>query len=132
MFYSVIDAASLNNPTILNGFTHIDVSVHFEPKSPTSKYHYIFLLKFKDSEIHQQLTKVQKEMLYSWYSFFWNERILYIVFDKRKFEISLPGGWSSPEYKAAQEYGRTHGIPDAYLDYRQDFQPYAEIVSKLK
>src|SRR3989338_2768637 len=105
MFYSVIDASSLKDPTILNEFKHLKVTIQYEPHSPTQKYHYIFLLQIHDSEINSVISKIQKEMLYSWYSFFWSKPLLYIVFDSKKFEINLPGGWSSDEYIQAQKFG---------------------------
>ena len=131
MFYSIIDAASLNDPTILNSLNHRKVTVQYEPESPTSKYHYIFLLQIDDTAISSVTTKIQKEMKESWYSFFWSKSILYIVFDTDKFQIDIPDGWNSENYNAAQEFGRTQKIPEVYLDFKTLFQPYKEMIEKL-
>jgi len=131
MFYSTIDAASLNDPTILNRFYHRKVTVQYEPESPTSKYHYIFLIQIEDKEIESAMTTLQKEMKESWYSFFWSKGMLYIVFDAQRFQIDLPDGWDSGNYKSAQDFGRSQGIPEVYLDFKTHFQPYKEMVAKL-
>ena len=128
MFYAVIDAASLKNPTILNNFRHRKVTVRYEPQSPTSKYHYIFLLEIQVTEIEENISKIQKEMLVSWYSFFWSETVLYIVFNSKRFRIDIPSGWSSDQYKAAQELGRKQQIPEVYLDFKTHFQPYRNMI----
>lgn len=130
MFYSIIDAASLNNPTILNDFIHDKVTVQYEPESPTSKYHYVFLFRIDEKDIKNVITKMQKEMKESWYSFFWNESTLYIVFNTNRFEINLLDGWSSKNYNAAQALGRTQGIPEVYLDFKTHFQPYKNMVKE--
>lgn len=39
-FYSIIDAASLRNPTILNDLNSVKVTVQHEPESSTSPYHF--------------------------------------------------------------------------------------------
>lgn len=131
MFYSIIDAASLNDPTILNDFKHLKVTVQYEPESPTSKFHYIFLIQIEDKEVDKAITTFQKQMKESWYSFFWSESTLNIVFDTKRFRIDLPDGWESDNYKAAQDLGRSQGIPEVYLDFKTHFQPYKKMVAKL-
>lgn len=128
MFYSIIDAASLNNPTVLNDFHNLKVSVQYEPESPTSNYHFIFLLMIDNARIENAISKIMGEMKVSWYSFFWSDTILYIVFNSNQFQIKLPTGWSSEEYEAAQKFGRTQNIPEVYLDFKTHFQPYKDMV----
>ncbi|OGG36610.1 hypothetical protein A3J20_00555 [Candidatus Gottesmanbacteria bacterium RIFCSPLOWO2_02_FULL_42_29] len=132
MFYGLIDSASLKNPTILNDFSQLKVKVQYESHSTTSKYHYNFLLEFSDKNINTAISKIQREMRSSWYSFFWSKSILYIVFGFKKFKIDLPNGWTSDEYKAAQKFGKSQNIPDEYLDYKIYFQPYKNIVDYLE
>ena len=127
MFYAIIDSASLKNPTILNDFKPRKITVSYEPESKTAKYHYNFLLEFKNDKIMTVIPKIQKEMLLSWYTFFWDENILYIVFKTRKFQIDLLNGWTSEEYKTAQKFGKTQNIPDDYLDFKKYFKPTKEI-----
>ena len=124
MFYAIIDSASLKNPTILNDFPHKKITVTFEPQSSTNKYHYNFLLEIKTDNIGNVISKLQKEMLSSWYSFFWSKSKLYIVFNSKKFEIRLPGGWISKEYKSAQQFGRSQNIPQEYLNFKKYFKPF--------
>jgi|SRR3989344_1553594 len=129
MLYAIIDAWSLNNPTILNDLKHIKVTVDFEPYSHVNKYHFNFFLRSKKNEV---LNIIQKEMKEGWYSFFWNKRTLHIVFAKNNFKISLPNGWSSQTYMEAQIYGKSKGIQDKYLNFKQFFQKYLKKVGKLK
>lgn len=121
MFFVIIDAASLHNPTILNDFDCVKVTVNFEPKSTTSKYHFNFLLRIEDAQIEETIFKIQKEMSVGWYTFFWNDNTLHIVFNTKKFEIQLPDGWSSEAYKAAQQFGKTQNITEEYLDFKKFF-----------
>jgi len=131
MYYAIIDSASLKNPTILNSYEHLKVTVQFEPQSQTSKYHYIFLLQFSDNAVDKAIDDFQQEMLYSWYSFFWNDTSLNIVFDKKRFSVSLPDGWSSDEATKAVEFGKSQGIQEEYLDYRAQFKPYEDKLHEL-
>ncbi len=124
MYYALIDSSSLKNPTILNNYKHLKISIQFEPNSSVSKYHYIFLLQISDEDIDQSIIDIQKEMLYSWYSFFWNKRVLFIVFDTKRFTIDLPDGWTSNQMNQAQEFGKSQGISDEYLDYKKYFIPF--------
>lgn len=119
MFYALIDAASLKKPTILNNFQHYKVMVKYEPQSPTSKYHYVFLLQLEENKNDEIITTIQQEMLFSWYAFFWSDSRLYIVFNSKKFTVYLPNGWESESYRAAQEFGKTQDIPEEYLDYKK-------------
>ena len=129
-YYSIIDSASLKNPTLLNKFKHLKVTIQYEPESPTAKYHYIFLLEFNTEKIGKIISDYQKEMLYSWYSFFWSKNLLYIVFDSEFFKIDIPSGWSSDIYKAAQLFGRKQKIPEIYLDFKKQFHPYLKMGKK--
>lgn len=127
MFNSIIDAASLKNPTILNNFKQRKVTVKYEPESLTAAYHYIFILEI-DDDILAAITNIQNEMLNSWYSFFWNETTLYIVFNTKYFKIDMAKDWSPVEYNAAQEFGRTQDIPEVYLDFKREFLIHKEMV----
>ena len=69
-------------------------------------------------------------MMKSWYSFFWSESILYIVFNTNRFRIDIPHGWMSKNYKAAQIFGRTQKIPEVYLDFKTHFRPYQDMIKK--
>lgn len=121
MFYAIIDAASLQNPTILNDFDCVKVTVQHEPESSTSKYHFIFSLRIEMDQIDKVISTIQNKMMESWYAFFWNDRILHIVFNTKKFEIQLPDGWSSEVYLAAQQFGKTQNITEEYLDFKKFF-----------
>jgi len=121
MNYANIDAASLNNPTVLNDFQTIKVVIQDEPESSTSKYHFIFLLQIDETEIDQSILTIQKELQEGWYTFFWSDRTLNIVFNTQKFQIALADGWVSKEYNAAKKYGRTQNIPEKYLDFKKFF-----------
>ncbi|KKS97958.1 MAG: hypothetical protein UV73_C0004G0100 [Candidatus Gottesmanbacteria bacterium GW2011_GWA2_43_14] len=132
IYYSLIDSASLKNPTILNKFQHRKVTVQYEPESSTAKFHYNFLLEYKTEKIEPIISEFQNEMHYGWYSFFWNEEKLFIVFDSKLFKIDFSTGWVAEEYKAAQQFGKTQKIPEVYLDFKNYFQPFKEMTDKLK
>jgi len=129
MYYAVIDSSSLKNPTILNNYKHLKVTIQFEPHSSASKYHHNFLLQFPDNVVDQAIIDIQKEMLYSWYSFFWNDCVLNIVFDKKRYQINIPIELSSKKYTSAQEFGKTQGIQEEYLDFVKYFKPYYKIAA---
>ncbi len=131
MYYALIDSSSLKNPTILNNYEHLKVTIQYEPNSSASKYHHNFLLQFPDADIDQKIAAFQKEMLYSWYSFFWNANLLYIVFDEKRFIVSIPNGWLTDEMKDAQKYGKSQGIAEEYLDFKVYFKPYQDMVREL-
>ena len=131
MFYALVDSAALKNPEVLNNYKQLKVTIQFEPQSSTSKYHYNFLMQFPNNVLDKAITGIQKEMLYSWYTFFWNDKVLNIVFDKKKFEISLPNGWNSSKIKEAQEFGRSQSIKEEYLNFKDYFKPYEDMVRKL-
>lgn len=131
MYYALIDSSSLKNPTILNNYEHLKVTIQFEPNSLVSKYHHNFLLQFPDNVVDQAIADIQKEMLKSWYSFFWNNNMLNIIFDTKKFAVSLPDGWSSDQMKQAQEFGKSQGISEEYLDFKVYFMPYDDMVREL-
>jgi len=126
MYYGVVDSWSLKNPTILNDFPQIKVSVQYEPHSDVSKYHYNFLLKSVDDPM---IERIQKEMKKGWFSFFWNEEIFCIAFDAKSFKIALPNDWSSQSYKGAQDFARSQGIQNEYVDFKKH---YDDIILKLK
>lgn len=123
MFYTLVDSASLKNPTLLNGFKFRKVTVSHEPKSTSAKYHYNFLLEIQSRALENVISKFQKEMLSGWYSFFWNKSLLYIVFNSAKFKINLPDCWESKEYKAAQIFGKSQNISEEYLNFKKYFNP---------
>lgn len=124
MFFAIIDSASLKDPTILNDFQKRKVTVSYEPESTAGKYHYNFFLEIKSGEIEKVISKFQKEMLISWYSFFWSKSLLFIVFNSKKFKITLPDGWTSQEYKNAQKFAKSQDIPEEYLDFKKYFKPF--------
>ena len=132
MYYAIIDSASLRDPAILNEFKHLKVTVQYEPHSTVSKYHYIFLLQFSDETIDTAIATFQKETLPSWYTFFWSDTVLNIVFDTKVFKIDLPNGWTSQQYTEAQKFGASQEIPQEYLDFQTHFRPYQEIAVNFK
>lgn len=126
MYHAIIDSASLKNPTILNNYEHLKVTVQFEPQSTVSKYHYIFLLQFPDTAVDQAIAALQQKMLPSWYSFFWNDTSVNIVFYTARFLVNLPDGWTSKEAMKAKEFGKSQGIAEEYLDFQSQLKPYRD------
>jgi hypothetical protein len=132
MFYAIVDSESLENPTILNNFEQLKVTIQYEPLSNESKYHTIFLLKFEDDFIEKAIKLIQKELKKSWYLFFWNKNTVNIVFNIKQFKVNIPINSNSSEYKSAQEFGKSHEIQDEYLNYIKYFQPYYDMTEKLE
>ena len=122
-YNALIDSASLKNPTILNDFSQIKITINHEPHSETAKYHYNFLLEIPKEKMNSAIIKIQKQMFPGWYFFFWNKKTLFVVFNTRKFKINLPGGWQSANYKTAQSFGKKQGISVKYLDFKKYFRP---------
>lgn len=131
MYYALIDSSSLKNPTILNNYKHLKVFIQYEPSSSANKYHHNFLLQVPDDDVNKLIAEIQKEMLRSWYSFFWNERVLNIVFDKKQFSVNLPNGWSLNQARQAQKFGKSQGISEEYLDFKVYFKPYEDMAQEL-
>lgn len=130
MFYAVIDTESLSDPKIVNSFKQLRVEVEYEPNSTASKYHHVFFLQIKDEEVGKQMDKFSREMKDGWYAFFWNNKILYIIFNKERFRVGLPVKKQDLEYLKSQEYGRLIGIQGEFLDFDKYFKRYDRIASK--
>jgi hypothetical protein len=132
MFYAIVDSESLENPTILNKFKQIKVTVQYEPLSNANKYHTVFLIKFEDNFIDNSIIAIQKELKKGWYLFFWNKNTINIVFNTKQFKVKTPINTNSSEYKSAQEFGKSQDIHDEYLNYIKYFQPYYDMTENLK
>jgi len=131
MYFAVVDSASLIDPVILNNYPQIRVTVQDEPQSSATRYHYAFILKFENGNIEKIISEFQTVMLPAWFSFFWDDIGVYIVFDKEKFYINLKEGWAGSEAIRAIKFGREQGITSEYLDFRKYFEPHQKMVAKL-
>lgn len=126
MYHAVIDTESLKDPRIINQFQVSKVIVEFEPNSEVNKYHHIFFIKIKSAEIDKKINLIAKEMKNGWFAFFWNKKDLYIVFNKAIFKVDQTKLLKDREYLKAQDFGRSIGIQEEFLDYKRYFDRYSK------
>lgn len=126
MYHAVIDTESLKDPRIINQFSVAKVIVEFEPNSEANKYHHVFFVKIQPEEVKQKIQAIAKEMKNGWYAFFWNDQNLYIVYNQKTFAVLV----NNPDYVAAQNYGRSVGIQDEFLDFKKYFERYRSIINE--
>lgn len=124
MYTAVIDTESLNDPRIVNDLQVFKVVVEYEPNSEASKFHHVFFVKIKSEEIERKIKLIAKEMKDGWYAFFWNDKNLFIVYSQKTFKVLI----DSPDYSAAQKYGRSVGIQEEFLDFKTYFERYERMV----
>jgi hypothetical protein len=119
---AIIDSSSLNDPTILNNYLVEKVVINFEPNSNESKYHHNFVLRIEDENLENFISTIQDEIKRGWYAFCWSEKDLYIIFDSKYFSIDLINGWESVQFLEAQNFGRSEGIEEEYLNFKKYFE----------
>ena len=130
MYFAVIDTESLNDPRIINNLQLAKVIIEYEPNSDANKYHHIFFLKINPEEIEKKIHLIAGEMKDSWYAFFWNDEFLFIVFNKQTFKVTQSKLEKDRQYINAQDYGRSVGIQNEFLSYKEYFERYKNISKK--
>jgi hypothetical protein len=128
MYKAAVDTESLQDPTIINNLKQLKVVIEYEPNSNVSKFHHVFFLLVNSQEIE----KIANNMKRGWYSFFWDNHSLKVVFYKKTFNISLPGGFSSEEYKRLIDYGKKQGIEEEFLKIEKYFNRYKKLVEQIE
>jgi len=127
MYFAVIDTESLKDPRIINSFQISKVVVEYEPNSEVNKYHHIFFLKIKSYEIENKINLIAKEMKDGWFAFFWDNQFLFIAFNKQTFKVNQAMLEKDKQYLQAQDYGRSVGIQDEFLNFKKYFKRYKKI-----
>ena len=127
MYFAVIDTESLKDPRIINQFQISKVIVEYEPNSEANKYHHIFFIKINPEEIEKKIDSIAKEMKDGWYAFFWDDEFLFIAFDKQTFKVTQTKLEKDTQYIKAQKYGRSVGIQDEFLNFKDYFERYKKL-----
>lgn len=124
----MLSSEGLENPLILNQFKPIKVVIDYQPHSTTSQYWHRYLLNFKTDEIEKIVNKLTKLMKYGWYSIFWNNNTVYVVFKNKSFKLKKEQNWQSKDYLKVREYGVNHGVQKEYIDFNDRFEHYKELL----
>lgn len=127
MYHAAIDTESLKDPRIVNKLQISKAVIEHEPKSEANKYHHIFFVKIEPEEIENKINLIAKEIKDGWYAFFWDDQSLFIVFNKRSFKVKISILEKDQQYREAQDYGRSVGIQDEFLNFKEYFDRYKEI-----
>lgn len=128
MFYGMLSSEGLTDPLILNTFKPIKVVIDYQPESNTSTYWHRYLLQFQDSEIESTTQKLTTLMKPDWYSIFWDNEIVYVVFSNKVFKLNKEENWTSQEYQEVKQYGIEHDIQEHYMDFNDRFAHYKQLL----
>ena len=119
MFKGFILSESLEDPTILNNFKKIYVKVEHHTKSEDyPPFWHLFKIEVGEEEIEKVVGQFAKAIKPKWYAHFWNDKIVYVVFLNKTFQIPLEKVWSSKEFQEAKNYALSVGIDEMYLDFK--------------
>ncbi len=124
MFYGMISSEGLENPLVLNSFNPSRVVIDYQPKSTGSSYWHRYLLQIEDEKIDSVVNQFRNLMKHGWYSIFWNDKTVYVVFKDKVFKLEKEKVWKSEEYKNVRRYGIEHGVQEEYLDFNERFKYY--------
>jgi catechol 2,3-dioxygenase-like lactoylglutathione lyase family enzyme len=131
MFYAMASSEGLEKPQVLNDFSILKTVIDYKPGSHDGPYWHRYLLQFSDNEISAIVEKFAGLMKDGWYSIFWNEKTVYVVFSNKVFQLPKEKIWKSSKYQQMKAYGINHGVQEEYLDFNERFQQYNELVNQL-
>ncbi len=118
----VIDAFSLDDPTILNDLKKVHSYVEHEPTSQTGAYHFVFFLEVDEPGIGMLRTHMLKE----WFALVIDQERRWVVFADNQF--ILPKQLREATQWAAEK----HSIPAEFLDFEQYIKRYNDDLSRSK
>ncbi len=120
MYCGIVDRESLEKTEVLDTLTTIKVLIEHHPESE-SPYWHAHHLRVSEDEILSVIKKISKITNRGWFSIFWNEKNVYLVFRKRVFKLPKKGWKESEEYQMARGFGIENGVQEEYLDLEREF-----------
>ena len=130
MYYGYVESESLRNPLILNDYKPIKIEVEHVPTSKNHPYVHAYYLSLEDDRIAEEAEKFARETKSEWYLLFWNEEMVYAIFEDKVFQLPNEETWGSDQYKEIQKYGVDHGISIEYMDFNKNFARFRQSLSK--
>ncbi len=120
----------LEDPLVLNTLTPLRVIIDYKPDSDSGPYWHRYLLKLPEEKVQAITKKFSKLMKHGWYSIFWNDTTVYVIFSKKVFIVKRERVWKSEEYRELQQYAFTHGLQAEYFDFNERFRHYNSLLKK--
>ncbi len=102
MFYGYVLSESLKDPTVLNRFNKIKVTIEKHKESGQKIWH-SFKIKVSDRKIKNAARVFSVQIKNSWYAHFWNNKKVYVIFSNRVFTIPHEIKWKSKEYQKCRD-----------------------------
>lgn len=119
----------LEDPLVLNNVTPIRVIIDHKPDAESGPYWHRYLMKVKDDDVVETIQKFSALMKYGWYSIFWDESTVHVVFKDKIITLPRERNWSSDAYKELQEYAFTHGLEAKHFDFNERFEHYESLLA---
>ena len=79
MYKGIVELESLNNPTILKEMTIVKENIEYHPEANTKQWH-VYRVEISDDKIKPVTENISKTIKQDWYSIFWNEKEVYVIF----------------------------------------------------
>jgi hypothetical protein len=116
-FKGVIIAEGLDDPTVINKFviykaiiTKDGVPIDYE--GHLGRWHIYHVMSSKE-----EIDKLQTHILKGWYTHFWKDDKIIVVYNDKQFEILKD---DKSTWEKAIEHGRLQGIPENEFDFPTD------------
>lgn len=119
---------ALSDPLPLNDFTPVKVFIDYKPDAKSGPYWHRYLLQIPDKKIPSVTKKFSKLMNYGWYSIFWNEEEVFVVFKDKIIKLPREKVWKSKRYEELRKYAFSHGLEKRYFDFNERFAHYEKLL----
>lgn len=126
----MLSSEGVEDPLILNSFRPLDVVIDHKPGADTLYWHR-YLLQIEQQEIMDVVSKLTSLMKKGWYSIFWNEKTVYVVFKNKNFSLKRETNWGSAAYQKVQAYATSHGVQKEYFDFNERFIHYTSLIQEV-
>jgi hypothetical protein len=118
MFRGKINSEALNNPIIINEMKIVEFHIEHHPEA-NAKFWHCFRVNISDSKISSITERISKEIKKDWFSIFWNEKEIFVIFSGKIFRLSRQDKQNS-KWKEAIDYGVKLGIQEQYLKFEKE------------
>jgi hypothetical protein len=115
MFTGKIDSESLNDPSIIKELNIVESRAEHHPEAKIKTWH-CFKVSVPNNKIVSITERVSKEIKKDWFSIFWDEKEIFVVFSNKVFRLAH----EKSEWEEAIEYGTKLGIQKRYLDFEKE------------
>ncbi|EKE21620.1 MAG: hypothetical protein ACD_7C00166G0002 [uncultured bacterium] len=116
MFKGLLESESLLNLDILSELEIIGSHQEFFPEQKT-KIVTVNKLKISDQKIKLVIDLISKKYIKpEWYALFWDNKIVYVVFEDTIFKLKNTNPWDLSEIKLLTKYATSNGILKKHID----------------